>query len=142
MKDYTIMMIDDDEVDRYLLKRALKKVDFAGHIFEADNGQVAIEFLSNYEHNAKLFPGKFPPVIIFLDINMPLMDGFEFLEAFVKLRATTRVLENSILTLYTSSKCAEDRHRVKGYDFVKGYLVKEDLTVQNLKETMKVCIVS
>ncbi|KZN38053.1 response regulator [Pseudoalteromonas luteoviolacea] len=141
MNEYTIMLIDDDEVDRYLLKRALKSAGYVSYIFEADNGQAAIDFLSNYEDNAKLYPEKFPPIIIFLDINMPLMNGFEFLEAFVKLRTCTRVFDNSMLALYTSSKCEEDKQKVQGYDFVKGYLIKENLTAQNLKRTIESCTI-
>ncbi|MCF2860124.1 response regulator [Pseudoalteromonas sp. SMS1] len=139
MNEFTIMMIDDDEVDRYLLKRALKSAGYVSYIFEAENGQAAIDFLSNYEDNAKQYPERFPPIIIFLDINMPLMDGFEFLEAFVKLRACTHVFNKSMLALYTSSKCDEDKHKAQGYDFVKGYLVKESLSVHSLKKTIESC---
>jgi len=136
----SIMIIDDDEVDRYLLKRTIKKLDVATEIFEAGNGKEALDFLSNYEENSQKYGNDFPPILIFLDINMPIMNGFEFLESFDILKNTEKGYKSSIFTMYTSSEREEDKKKTEAYGFVKGYIVKGSLTPESLRETIEGCL--
>lgn len=133
MKKCSIMMIDDDEVDRYLLKRMLKKINISTEIFEAENGKEALDFLSNHKENTEKYPDDFPPILIFLDINMPIMNGFEFLEAFSELRKSRSDYTSSIFTMFTSSERDEDKEKADSYEFVKGFVVKGSLTPKKLK---------
>lgn len=134
MKKCSIMVIDDDKVDRYLLKRTISKLDIEVKIFEADTGKSALDFLANYEENSKLYGEDFPPLLIFLDINMPIMNGFEFLEAFSKLRAGSYDYSSSVFTMYTSSEREQDKKKVESYEFVKGFVIKGDMSPQVLQE--------
>ena len=96
MSNFSIMIIDDDEVDRYLLKRILNKVGTSHQIFEADNGKTALDFFSRYEENTKKYEGKFPPLLVFLDINMPIMDGWGFLDELISLDLKEHIIINMI----------------------------------------------
>ncbi|WP_158771196.1 response regulator [Paraglaciecola sp. L1A13] len=135
MKRVNVLIVDDSELDRYILKRQLKTLGVES-IFEKDDGATALVFLQDYENNRKRYPDDFPPVIIFLDINMPIVNGFDFLEEFSKIR-THLELSACVVTMYSSSERAEDKARAFKYDFVRGFLVKGELTIDFLKETIE-----
>ena len=137
MKQYTVMIVDDDEVDRYLLVRELNKLPFLLNILEAENGVNALEFLQDFEQGKQKYGDNFPPVLIFLDINMPLMGGFEFLEAFKALKQTDNRYSSSIFTMFTSSEKEGDKQKAAQYDFVKGFIVKGDVTTEALEEVFQ-----
>ncbi|MFK8028718.1 MAG: response regulator [Gammaproteobacteria bacterium] len=123
MTNASVLIIDDDEVDRYLLKRLLKKTQFAFDIFEADDGTSALRFLKGHEENKLRDTSKSPPLIMFLDINMPIMRGPEFLSEFSKVRS--RAFDRScVIIMFSSSERKEDMDHMLRYDFVKDYLVK------------------
>ena len=77
---------------------------------------------------------KFPPVIIFLDVNMPHVDGLEFLDKFSELRESQKEYQSCTLMLFSSSERQEDRDKAFSYNFVSDYLVKGDLGPKALKE--------
>ncbi|PCI59381.1 MAG: hypothetical protein COB37_11615 [Kordiimonadales bacterium] len=127
----SVLVIDDDDVDQYIAKRALKKWGFEGHLFQERDGLNALEFLENYTNNADQWAEQFPPTLILLDINMPRLDGFEFLEKFEKLREQIEGLNSSIVMMFSSSQREEDKTRALSYDFVHDYITKP-LTQENL----------
>lgn len=137
MKKISIMLIDDDSTDRYLLERVIKKSDFSCEIFEAENGQQALDFLTDYDANRKKHEAAFPPILIFLDINMHIMGGFEFLEMFSKLREGQEVYQTSVFTMFTSSERKEDIERAHSYEFVKGYITKGGFTLDSFNDIVK-----
>lgn len=134
MKNHSVMIIDDDDVDVYLLKRTFKKAKFECEVFEAENGQVALDFFTNDEEKSEKFGAPYPPSIIFLDINMPIMGGFEFLEHFAELKVKRDDLKAVVFTMFTSSERPEDIEKANSYDFVKGFVTKGSLTAENLKQ--------
>lgn len=131
MKKVSIMIVDDEELDRYILKRQLSKSDIAGEVFEADNGQSALDFLKDYKSNVEKYPDSYPPLIMFLDINMHIMGGFEFLEHFSRLREEHPAYSTCVFTMFTSSERQEDIDKAMAYDFVKGYISKSTFTLED-----------
>ncbi len=88
----SIYIIDDDSITLFGVKKLLHKTVECDSIYEFRNGKVALNALLNHtEHHREV------PDIIFLDINMPIMDGWEFLEEFLRLPVHKKVLVN-ILT--------------------------------------------
>ncbi len=134
---YSVLIIDDSSDDRYLLKRKLNKISIVDHIFEANNGQTALDLFSNYQKNRSEHPEDFPPVIIFLDVNMPIVNGLEFLDAFSKIREVHNELKSSLIMMFTSSDSPEDQEKAFTYDFVKAYLTKFDASPQTIEEKIQ-----
>lgn len=132
MKPVNALIIDDSEIDRYILKRQLNGIG-VNNIFENDDGATALEFLKDYDKNRESHPDKFPPVVIFLDINMPLIDGFQFLEKFSELREKFDYSQCTVL-MYSSSERVEDIERASKYGFVADFIVKGETPVEVLKE--------
>ena len=130
----------DDEVDRYLLKRMINKLYVPTKIFEVDNGKEALDFLTNYEENSKKYPDDFPPMLIFLDINMPIMNGFELLEEFSKLKKNSDCYMSSVFIMFTSSERDEDKKKVESYEFVKGFILKGSISSETLQEIIEKCL--
>lgn len=107
-----ILLVDDDDVDVMNVRRAFKRANIANPIFVAGNGLEALEMLRD---------GRVPAGrrLILLDINMPRMNGIEFLR---ELRADPNLNPLSVVVLTTSN---EDRDRIEAYELnVAGYLLK------------------
>ncbi|TDF41757.1 response regulator [Alteromonadaceae bacterium M269] len=134
MKELSVLIVDDSEIDRYILTRQLRESGVK-NIFEQDDGSSAIKQLEEFEANSDLYEGKFPPVIIFLDINMPNLGGFGFLKKFAEVRKELG-LESCVIMMYSSSERQEDKENAYQFDFVKDYIVKGELTSEDLKRKL------
>jgi len=124
------MLIDDDVANNYLNKRTIGKLDCTEHIEVAKNGQIALELL---EKGLKM--GHCLPELIFLDINMPVMDGWEFLEEFGKLEPFN-AFQVKIIMLTTSLNPA-DRAKAENIKEISGFInkpLRESFVKQILKE--------
>jgi len=133
MKPIPTMIIDDEKMDRYILKRTLARSSKIGQVFEAENGKLALDFMQDYANNKQKHLDEFPPLLIFLDINMHIMNGFEFLEHFSKLRKSCCCYHTIIFTMYTSSESNEDKQKASSYEFVKSYICKRHFSLETLE---------
>jgi len=114
----SVLLVDDDEDANFLHSEILKSADFCEKIYEVYNGLEAWEFLTQRRGDE----GYFPPNVIFLDIFMPVMDGFEFLERYQEL---PQDIQASItLVILSSSMDKRDRERAEAFGDVKSYLTK------------------
>lgn len=110
-------IIDDDPIFIYGTKRIMKEVSFSDTIFEYYNGQEALEGLSEISES-----GEPMPEVIFLDLNMPIMNGWEFLEEFDKLPIHSE--KKIIIYIVSSSVDPRDLERVKDFRQVDNYILK------------------
>ncbi|MEM9067260.1 MAG: response regulator [Myxococcota bacterium] len=132
----SVLIVDDNEADRYLLKRQLKETGLDLAIVERDSGAAALSFLSDYRAQSGADPTRFPPAVIVLDVNMPLVDGWTFLEEFAQLR-NVHDFSGSVVMMYSSSERPEERKRAEAYEFVRGYLVKGAFDSDELRATIE-----
>ena len=110
-------VIDDDPICVFGLKRTLKEVDFSKNIIAYTNGLEAINgFKTLLNQGEKL------PSIVFLDINMPIMDGWDFLEDFVKILNVNR----DYVHIYIISSSVDSRDIIKAKEIsaVSNYFIK------------------
>ncbi|WP_227270790.1 response regulator [Roseobacter weihaiensis] len=127
----SVLIVDDNEMDRYLLRRNLAKCSFEIATFEVADGQSAIEYFEERNLRSQREPDRYPPLIIFLDINMPRVDGFEFLERFNEIRAANE-LESTVIVMFTSSPRQEDKDRSQQWSFVKDFIIKGEFSSEDL----------
>lgn len=80
-----VMIIDDNNIDLYITKRLIIKNNFGKKVLEFVDAKEALNYLQNNQDNISLMPQ-----IIFIDIYMPGMSGFEFMESYDKLSATLK----------------------------------------------------
>jgi len=132
MNKFAVLIVDDSQDDRYLLKRRLKEINKNVTVFEKENGQEAIDYFVAYNENQTKYPDEFPPLAVFLDINMPLVDGFGFLEKFRELRKE-HDLDTSFIVMFSSSERVEEKEKAFSYEYVKGYLTKGSYSTETLK---------
>ncbi len=110
------LIVDDDEVSIMKIMRAIKKSNFANPVSVAKDGVEALEILRGDRNHERLTP----PYIVTLDINMPRMDGHEFLE---EIRSDDQ-LRNVVVFVLTTSDNENDISTA--YDKnVAGYILKE-----------------
>ena len=119
----SVLLIDDSPFDLLLTRKMLERSGHFGDIYEATDGAEALAMFKNYEATQSKYNGNFPPLVILLDINMPLMDGFEFLKAYEGLEPE-RQGDTSIVVMLTSSNSGIDQDRALEFPSVKGYIVK------------------
>jgi len=112
----TILLVEDDAVDVMNVQRAFKKNNIKNPLAVAGNGLEALCMLRGEEGFAKISPR---PQIILLDLNMPKMNGLEFLK---ELRQDPELRSISVFVMTTSN---DDRDRIEAYDLnVAGYIIK------------------
>ena len=112
-----VMIIDDSETDRYVGERNIKKYGFAEEVITKETANNGLAYLKSLE----LTPDELPE-LIFLDIRMPELDGFGFLEEYEKLPDVIR--KHCIVMMLTSSLNAEDHEKAKNNRYVKRFLNK------------------
>ena len=119
--DLSVFLIDDDDVACESVIRSFKKNNISFPIVTAGDGVEALEILRG-QHPDKQFTG---PIIILLDLNMPRMNGFEFLQ---ELRDDPALASNVVFVLTTSN---DDNDRTRAYaEQIAGYMVKSSVGPQ------------
>jgi CheY-like chemotaxis protein len=129
-----VLLVDDNESDNYLHKRVLTKAGIADNIAIALNGKEALDFLmtkGSCGQPENLFS---QPELIFLDINMPIMDGWEFLEEYQKLDAIQK--GKVVFIMLTTSLNPTDKVRAEMYLEHDCFHFKP-LTVEMINEIMQ-----
>lgn len=106
-----ILLLEDDKVDAMTVTRALKEVNVKNKLIIVENGEEALEYLHN-EKNEK-------PCIILLDLNMPKMNGIEFL----KIAKNEEGIKSIPVVVLTTSKADQDRLDTFKFS-VAGYMIK------------------
>lgn len=111
MSAKSVMIIEDDEGSQFYLSVLLNKIDPSLHVIQAYDGQEATFFLAEFQD---------PPATIFLDINMPIMNGFQFL------KENQDVIDSKEIDIVvlTSSESQTDKDAMNEFDCIKGYLMK------------------
>ncbi|WP_010180238.1 response regulator [Aquimarina agarilytica] len=128
-----VLLVDDSITANFYNKKILNTCHVTKEIVEVHNGEEALHFLKACEiKNEK------KPNVIFLDINMPVMDGFEFLEEYMKFPYQFRA--DILISLLTTSNWKNDMDKAKErcdfiFDFIEKPLAKKD--VQHVYEFYK-----
>ena len=116
-KVQTCCIIDDDPIFIYGTKRIMKEIGFYEKLIVYHNGQEALDGLSKISSL-----GQKIPEVIFLDLNMPIMNGWEFLDEITKLPSNR--FEKTYIYIISSSVDTRDLERVKNYKVVNNYILK------------------
>ena len=113
-----VVLIDDDNIFNFINKKIISMTDFAEDVSSYSNAVRAIEDLWRISNTGE----KSFPDVIFLDINMPVMDGWEFLDEFEKLPIAAR--KDCIIYMLTSSIDPSDIEKARSYKSVKNFISK------------------
>jgi CheY-like chemotaxis protein len=117
MRKKIIWVIDDDNIYQIIVNKIIQKSEMFSDISSFKNGKEAINAVNNSLNNIESFPD-----IILLDINMPIMDGWEFMEELQILKPS--INKQIIVYIVSSSIAVEDKNKAKTYPDILGYLSK------------------
>ena len=122
-----LLVIDDDDINIFIIKKIVEKTGFDIDMVSKNNGQQAIDYLKQtISSNLPL------PQLILIDINMPVMNGWEFIEAYQELDFK----KEADLYILSSSVYENDIEKTKSYSSVKGFISKP-LSIERLTELIK-----
>jgi CheY-like chemotaxis protein len=123
-----VMLIDDDNINNFLNYRIIKKWDISDEINIINNGKDAIRFIDTWHFNFQNYPE-----LILLDINMPVMDGFEFIEALEKKQLSDKI---KVIVL-TTADSIHDIERMKRLGI--NYYFNKPLNEEKIKDLLLLC---
>jgi len=119
-----LLVIDDDDINIFIIKKIVEKTGYDARMVAKTNGQLAIDYVKEL-----IDSGQSLPHLILIDINMPVLNGWEFLEAYEKLG-----IEKEIdMYMLSSSVYENDIEKAKTYKAVKGFISKP-LSIERLIE--------
>ncbi|MEJ5964409.1 response regulator [Pedobacter immunditicola] len=122
-----LLVIDDDDINIFIIKKIVEKTGFAVNMVAKTNGQLAIDYLDEIAGNPEQFPH-----LILVDINMPVLNGWEFIEAYEKMNIRKAV----DMYMLSSSVYENDIEKAKTYKVVKGFISKP-LSIDRLIELFR-----
>lgn len=121
-----VMLVDDNDTDNFISKRIIEITEFANRVEVKNSGKSALDYLAENESRPENLPN-----IIFLDINMPVVDGFVFLYEFEKFRELVRTKCKVIIL--SSSDNKRDIDKIVNNNYVIKFITKP-LTETSLEE--------
>lgn len=129
-----ILCIDDDPITLMLCKKVISKSEFSNEVITAQNGEEALHHFNNLKYKKNKDSSNRKPELIFLDLNMPVMGGWEFLDHFTSLDYSEF---NSINVIVLSSTIdPDDLIKAKKYPIIIDFLSKP-ITLQMLEYLKK-----
>ena len=123
------MLVDDDQNDNFFHEREIKKINPLITVIEKTTGLDGLEYLKSNKKNKEVVPD-----LIFLDINMPVLDGWDFLEKYNQLDKELQDLV--VIIMLSTSGYPEDIERAMSYSCVSDYIIKP-LTKEKLENIIK-----
>jgi len=113
----TAGIIDDDQIYQLVMKRTIEQSGVVGSVLQFYDGEEALNYFREKQDTPEGLPN-----LILLDINMPFMDGWQFLDEFVKI--PFKESYRRTIFIISSSSTSEDINKAKQYSVVSGYHVK------------------
>jgi CheY-like chemotaxis protein len=110
-------VIDDDDIYTFTVKKIIDNSQLAEKTLFFPNGQLALDFFNEYLHQTTHLPD-----LIMLDINMPVLDGWQFMDEFIKL--SPLINKRIVVYIVSSSIDRADLNRAKGYEQISDFIVK------------------
>jgi len=121
-----VMLVDDDHNDNFFHEREIRKTNRAIIIITKKNGLSALEYLKSKKQDGDLHPD-----LILLDINMPGMNGWDFLQEYNRL--DKELQSRAIIIMLSTSKNPDDEAKSKTWSFVSDYMTKP-LTKEKMED--------
>lgn len=118
-----LLVIDDDDINIFIISKIVEKTGYDVEICAKHNGQLAIDYVKEL-----LAANKH---LVLIDINMPILNGWEFIEAYEALNLEA----NNDMYMLSSSVYENDIEKAKSYKSVKGFISKP-LSIDRLKELL------
>ncbi|MFK7893847.1 MAG: response regulator [Granulosicoccus sp.] len=116
-----VVVVDDNETDRYLVMRRLRKDPVFGEVAEVESGD---QFLERYFNDQQADTVRDNPLVVLMDVNMPGRNGFETVEEVQQRVAEGQGPKGMVVMMFTSSNNPKDLELVQSYELIKGYILK------------------
>jgi CheY-like chemotaxis protein len=130
----TVFCIDDDLITLALCEMVIKKSAFAEDVVSAKNGKEGLNYFSAFFSKSNTNLPEEAPQLIFLDLNMPVMNGWDFLEEYL-MKYADRLPKTKVI-IVSSTVNPEDFSRANRYEIVIDFINKP-LTVEGMEELME-----
>ena len=111
-----VLLVEDDPITIMVCDRIIKMTSFSEKVTSCENGKIALDYLISIKESGPI------PEIIFLDINMPVMNGWDFLEEFEKVQS--QFLKLPRIHLLSSTVDPEDYKKAKNFTLVEDFISK------------------
>jgi CheY-like chemotaxis protein len=121
-----ILIIDDDEINNFIAAKLIDKIPPKAKVSTCLNGQEGIDFIKSFINNEEGIPD-----VVFLDINMPIMNGWEFLEEFETIKDQFK--KKIVINMLSSSVYNDDISKSQTFSTVNRFISKP-LTIEKIQE--------